>query len=112
VGAIVALVQCWVILDARQVLPYEGGVLGVLVLVAGGVGIIRRRWRRRSGSGATRTPADGLTGLHDALLVRLPIRDDAPVDTGAAATAVELHDDPEGDLTSGGEQRPADGAGR
>jgi hypothetical protein len=101
VGVVVALVQCWVTIDARQILPYEGGALGVLVLVAVGVGIVRRRWRRGSRPGARPPVADGLTGLHDAMLVRLPVRDDAPIDTGPTATAVESHDDPLGDLTAG-----------
>jgi hypothetical protein len=35
------------------------------------------------------------------MLVRLPVRDDAPIDTGPTATAVESHDDPLGDLTAG-----------
>jgi hypothetical protein len=99
------LAQSWITVNAPAVLPGEGAVLGMAVLVLIAVNTVRSRRHRTRVAHALRPDAPELIALQDDFLGRVPSLDNRPVGSGPVATQCEPHDDPQGDVLAAADRR-------
>jgi hypothetical protein len=93
-AVVVLAVQCWITLDARHLLPLEGVVIGVAVVVLVTVNVVMTRRRGTRVARTLRPDSPELIALQDDLLGRTSSTGSAPLSSGTSVTQPSPWRDP------------------